>query len=138
MKLARIKSAATIGSLATALLLAPAAPAQAVANCANGTQTDVGYTILSGGYIKGSASYTSCSNRPISKAKIWIREGGYKIFNTEVDINGVTTPSSRSFSPKDNLCLRSSGTTTFDTIVSFYYSGGGQTDLRSNVITVTC
>lgn len=52
MNLTRIKSAAAIGSLATALFLAPSTPAQAVASCANGTQTDIGYTILSGGYIK--------------------------------------------------------------------------------------
>ncbi|MEW2386502.1 hypothetical protein AB0873_31235 [Micromonospora sp. NPDC047707] len=137
MNLTRIKSAAAIGSLATALLLVPSAPAQA-ASCANGTQTDIGYTILSGGYIKGSASYTSCPDRPISRAEIWIRRNGGRLFATEVEIKRIATPSSRSFSPKDRICQNRSVTSRYDTFVVFHHSDGGKTELRSNSITVRC
>ncbi|MED7924375.1 hypothetical protein SMD20_09040 [Nonomuraea sp. LP-02] len=138
MKLTRIKSAAAVGSLATALFLAPSTPAQAAAGCANGTQTDIGYTILSGGYIKGSASYTSCPDRPISRAEIWIRRNGGRLFATEVEIKGIATPSSRSFSPKDRICQNPRITSKYDTFVVFYHSDGGKTELRSNSITVPC
>jgi hypothetical protein len=43
-----------------AVSAASAAPAQASAQCV--TAVDIGYTIKSGSYIRGSASYTKCNN----------------------------------------------------------------------------
>ena len=116
-------------------------PAEAAINCSPGTSMDIGYTIQSGAYIKGSASYTSCPNRPISSADIWIQRRNAatsfaSIGATHVTISGITTPSSKAFSPKDWACTYTDQDYyEFRTYVEFHHSSG-TTKLYSNVVRV--
>ena len=115
-------------------------PASAAVNCSAGTQMDTGSTIKDGAYIKGSASYTSCSNRPISSAVIVLQNkiavGGWSdVGSTRVTVSGITTPSQKSWSIKDMPCRQDS---TYDwrdyrTKVVFTHASG-TTTLYSNVL----
>ena len=127
----------TASSLVAGSLVATGSPVSAAIDCRRGTQMDIGYTIKQDGKIKGSASYTSCSNRPITRAEIWIRRGGGRLFATKVEIKNIATPSQREFSPKDLWC-NGKARATFDTFVVFYHPGGGKTELNSNDIRVPC
>jgi hypothetical protein len=90
-------------------VLAPAGAAQAAIDCSPGTSMDIGYTIKEGAYIKSSASYTSCPQRPISSAEIVIQTriaiGGWgDVSKTRVKHTGITTPSRRAWNTKDMPC----------------------------------
>jgi hypothetical protein len=106
------KALARLGVFAISLglvVVGQVEPASAAIDCSRGTQMDIGYTIKDGAYIKGSASYTSCSNRAISSASIILQNkiaiGGWAdVSQTKVTITGIGTPSQRSYSFKDLPC----------------------------------
>ena len=136
VRLRRTFATLFVGCVVAAGLAVTSSAADAAINCTNGTSMDVGYTVMSDGKIKGSASYTTCPNRPVLSADIWIRRNGYALGITKVHIGGIATPSSKAFSPKDYACV-GGGVGTFDTYVIFHHSSG-ETDLSSNKITVSC
>ena len=108
-----------------------ATPAQA----ACGTVVDIGYTVQSGGYIKGSGSYTSEQCLAIDVVSLVIQRDGS---NTDtVAYRYPSEPSSAAFSPKDYKCTSSSWH-DYRTVIQWTYQGGGSNLRISNTIHVQC
>jgi hypothetical protein len=135
-------------SLAVALVLlcalaAPAArPAKAqAAAAACGSRIDIGVTVLSGGKIRGSGSYTSLACRPINSVYLVIQKGSRNVQH-EIGPTRVTRrpsePSSAKFSPRDYTCFGSSTAQYFKTKIKATYADGGTETKLSNYIIARC
>jgi hypothetical protein len=134
-----------VSALALAVLLAPAAtaaPAKPNSLAACGTRVDIGVTVFSGGYVKGSGSYTTQSCLAIASVYLVIMRsyGGssfYEISSTKVT-RYPPEPSSAKFSPKDYRCASNAIYYYFKTKIKWAYSGGGGEYKYSNTIRVRC
>lgn len=133
-------------SLALALallcaLVAPAARPARAAAAACGSKVNIGVTVFSGGYIKGSGSYTSLSCRPINSVSLVIQKGN-RTSQTEISATKVTRrpaePSSAKFSPRDYKCLGSSLSVYFKTKITANYADGGRDTKLSNTVIARC
>jgi hypothetical protein len=131
-------------AFALALLCALAAPAARPARAAAaacGSRVDIGVTVLSGGKIKGSGSYTSLPCRPINSVYLVIQKGSRNVQH-EIGPTRVTRypsePSSAKFSPKDYACFGSSTAQYFKTKIKAVYKDGGTDTKLSNYIVVRC
>ncbi|MER7007516.1 hypothetical protein ABT297_31355 [Dactylosporangium sp. NPDC000555] len=134
--------ALSAGLVAAAALAAPGAAhaspgATTAANLACSTTVDIGYTVFSGGYVRGSGSYTSESCLAISKVTLVITHNGSEVGATRVT-RYPSTPSSASFSPTDYRCATSSLYSRFRTKITWTYVGGGGGTKLSNEINVEC
>jgi hypothetical protein len=135
--------AAVVLALVLAMLVAPAAsaaPAKPKSLAACKTTVDIGVTVFSNGYVKGSGSYTTQSCLAIDSVYLVIMEyrGGWR----EVSYTKVTRhppePSSAQFSPKDYRCLQATRYSTFRTKIKWTYAGGGGGSKYSNTIRAVC
>ena len=123
-----------------AFVVAPANPGQAAA-AACGSKINIGVTVLSGGKIRGSGSYTSQSCRPIDSVYVVIQKGSKNVQH-EIGPTRVTRhpaePSSASFSPHDYSCFGTTKAQYFKTKIKAYYKNGDTETLLSNYIIARC
>jgi hypothetical protein len=135
-----------VSALALAVLLAPAAtaaPAKPNSLAACGTRVDIGVTVFSGGYVKGSGSYTTQSCLAIASVSLVIMRTLSYDQNRweEASWTKVTRyppePSSAKFSPRDYACGLAKYR-SFKTKIKWTYSGGGGGYKYSNTIHVIC
>jgi hypothetical protein len=122
------------------LVVGAACPAQAAA-AACGSKVNIGVTVLSGGKIRGSGSYTSLSCRPIDWVYVVIQKGSKNVQH-EIGPTRVkrypAEPSSASFSPHDYSCFGTSKAQYFKTKIKAQYKDGGVDVLLSNYIIARC
>jgi hypothetical protein len=131
--------------LSLAVLVVPAAtaaPARPGGIYACGTRVDIGVTVFSGGFVKGSGSYTTQSCLAIYSVYLVIMKSSSGSSYSEISSTKVTRyppePSSAKFSPRDYDCKSSSLYYYYKTKIKWTYSGGGGGYKYSNTIHIPC
>jgi hypothetical protein len=139
--------AAVVLALVLAMLVAPvasAAPAKPKSLAACKTTVDIGVTVFSNGYVKGSGSYTTQSCLAIDSVYLVIMgsgggNGGWGELSQTKVTRRPPEPSSAQFSPKDYNCRDSTRWYRYyKTKITWTYVGGGGGEKHSNTIHIPC